>query len=83
MLFNVYNCGYVSEYVFFFFFLKPDDGLKHERGQTLHPEGSNMKEKTKGREKQYLPVSSEGSSAAKRERSERFTQERRKREAEK
>lgn len=42
-----------------------------------------MKEKTKGREKQYLPVSSEGSNAAKRERRERFTEERREREAEK
>lgn len=79
----MYTIVAMFQSMFFFFFLKPDDGLKHERGQTLHPEGSNMKEKTKGREKQYLPVSSEGSSAAKRERSERFTQERRKREAEK
>lgn len=39
--------------------------------------------KDKRREKQYLPASSEGSNAAKRERRERFTEERRQREAEK
>jgi len=40
--------------LFVCFFLKPDGGPKHEKGQTLQLEGSNMKEKTKGREKTVL-----------------------------